>query len=216
MDGMELCKLIKDDISTSHIPVILLTAKDSIQDKEAGYETGADSYLTKPFSARLLISRINNILESRKLLASIISANANGTNSGPETVIAETQEVKTYSQALRLSKLDEEFIQKFTKIVEDNLTLSELDMTYMQKSLNMSHSTLYRKIKGLTGMSGNEFIRKIKLKRGYELLKDGCNVSEAAYSCGFNDVGYFRNCFKDVYGMSPSQFIKTTSLKMDG
>ncbi len=65
-------------------------------------------------------------------------------------------------------------------------------------------------------MSGNEFIRKIKLKRGYELLKDGCNVSEAAYSCGFNDVGYFRNCFKDVYGMSPSQFIKTTSLKMDG
>lgn len=208
MDGMELCKSIKEDISTSHIPVTLLTAKDSMQDKEAGYEIGADSYLTKPFSARLLISRINNILESRKMLASIISAHVKGTNSAPETVISEAQEEKTSAPALKLSKLDEEFIQKFTRIVEDNLTLSELDMTYMQEALNMSHSTLYRKIKGLTGMSGNEFIRKIRLKRGYELLKDGCNVSEAAYSCGFNDVGYFRNCFKDEYGMSPSQFIK--------
>lgn len=208
MDGMELCKAVKDDIGTSHIPVILLTAKDSIQDKEAGYEIGADSYLTKPFSAKLLISRIHNILESRRMLASIISAHVKGSDSASETVTSEKKQTKESATALRLSKLDEAFIQKFTKIVEDNLTMPELDMTYMQDALNMSHSTLYRKIKGLTGMSGNEFIRKIRLKRGHELLKEGCNVSEAAYSCGFNDVGYFRNCFKDEYGMSPSQFIK--------
>lgn len=209
MDGMELCKTVKEDINTSHIPVILLTAKDSIQDKEAGYEIGADSYLTKPFSAKLLISRIHNILESRRMLASIISAHVKGADAvASDTVTIEKTDPKESAPALSLSKLDEAFIQKFTKIVEDNLTMSELDMAYMQDALNMSHSTLYRKLKGLTGMSGNEFIRKIRLKRGYELLKEGCNVSEAAYSCGFNDVGYFRNCFKDEYGMSPSQFIK--------
>lgn len=207
MDGMELCKAVKADINTSHIPVILLTAKDSLQDREAGYEIGADSYLTKPFSAKLLVSRINNILESRKMLASIISASASGSAPQPEAAAGQ-DDASNPVPALRLSRLDEEFIRKFTRIVEDNMTMSELDMTYMQESLNMSHSTLYRKIKSLTGMSGNEFLRKIRLKRGYELLKDGCNVSEAAYSSGFNDVGYFRKCFRDEYGMSPSQFIK--------
>ncbi len=212
MDGIELCRRIKDNINTSHIPVILLTAKDSIQDKETGYEMGADSYITKPFSAKLLISRINNIIESRRQLASIISAHVKGAAQAPLTAPPAPEGTKEPERVqLRLSKLDQEFIQKFTKIVEDNLTMSGLDMNYMQDAMNMSHSTLYRKMKGLTGMSGNEFIRKIRLKHGYELLKDGCNVSEAAYSCGFNDVGYFRTCFKDEYGMSPSQFIKQLS-----
>ncbi len=211
MDGMELCRIIKEDIRTSHIPVILLTAKDSIQDKEAGYEIGADSYLTKPFSARLLISRIHNILESRKLLASVISSHVKGEGSVTDTSVIQKDDAKGPAPVLRLSRLDEEFIHRFTRIVEDNLTLPELDMSYMQDALNMSHSTLYRKIKSLTGMSGNEFIRKIRLTRGHELLNDGYNVSEAAYSCGFNDIGYFRNCFKDEYGMSPSQFIKRLS-----
>ena len=209
MDGMELCKSIKADIATSHIPVILLTAKDSIQDKEAGYEIGADSYLTKPFSAKLLINRIKNILESRRMLAKLISVHVEGVPQQSQGSDDDNADANTPdTPALKLSRLDEMFIQKFTRIVEDNITMEGLDMSYIQQALNMSHSTLYRKIKGLTGMSGNEFIRKIRLKRGYELLRDGCNVSEAAYSCGFNDVGYFRNCFKAEYGMSPSQFIK--------
>ena len=204
MDGTELCKSIKDDVRTSHIPVILLTAKDSIQDKETGYEAGADSYITKPFSAKLLTSRIQNILDSRKSLAAFISSGLSGGHSGYNPATTGADEV----HHPKISKLDECFIQKFTRIVEDNLTMAELDMTYIQDALGMSHSTLYRKIKGLTGMSGNEFIRKIRLKKGYELLNDGHNVSEAAYSCGFNDVGHFRNCFKNEYGISPSQFIK--------
>lgn len=167
MDGMELCKIVKEDITTSHIPVILLTAKDSIQDKEAGYEIGADSYLTKPFSAKLLISRIRNILESRKLLASIISANVKGNDSKPEPVNNSCEENTVETPVLRLSKIDEEFIQKFTRIVEENMTLQELDINYLQQSLNMSAATLYRKLKGLTGMSANEFIRKIRLRHGY-------------------------------------------------
>ena len=204
MDGTELCKSVKDDVRTSHIPVILLTAKDSIQDKETGYEAGADSYITKPFSAKLLASRIQNILDSRKSLAAFISSGLRGGHSGNDPATTGVN----YAPHPKISKLDECFIQKFTRIVEDNLTMAELDMTYIQDALGMSHSTLYRKIKGLTGMSGNEFIRKIRLKKGYELLNDGHNVSEAAYSCGFNDVGHFRNCFKNEYGISPSQFIK--------
>ena len=151
MDGIELCKLVKEDIRTSHIPVILLTAKDSIQDKEEGYESGADSYLTKPFSAKLLNSRVHNLLESRKKLALIVANR--------------TKELKPEQQeeTIKLNKLDEEFLTKFTTIVEENIDMEKMDMSFMMEKMNMSHSTLYRKIKSLTGMSGNELIRKIRL-----------------------------------------------------
>ena len=208
MDGIEMCRRVKGDISTCHIPVIMLTAKDTISDKETGYDVGADSYLTKPFSAKLLMSRINNLLESRRVLATAINARLKGSADSQKAAVEEQKGNVSIISPLKLNKMDEEFINKFTNIVEDNITKSELDMTFMQKALSMSHSTLYRKLKGLTGMSGNEFIRRIRLKRGYELLREGHNVSEAAYSCGFNDVGYFRNCFKEEYGMSPSQLIK--------
>ena len=197
MDGIELCKLIKEDVRTSHIPVILLTAKDSIQDKEEGYESGADSYLTKPFSAKLLHSRVHNLLESRKKLALLI------TNRTKELKPEQSQE------SMQLSKLDEEFLNRFTAIVEENINTPQLDMPFMIGKMNMSHSTLYRKIKGLTGISGNEFIRKIRLKNSLRLLmEEGLNVSEAAYASGFNDLGYFRNCFKEEYGMAPSEYIR--------
>ena len=202
MDGIELCKLIKEDVRTSHIPVILLTAKDSIQDKEEGYESGADSYLTKPFSAKLLNGRVHNLLESRKQLARLIADRAKELK--PESTASEQQE-----KAMKLSHLDEEFLIRFTRIVEENLDMDKLDMSYIKDKMHMSHSTLYRKIKSLTGVSGNEFIRKIKLKNSLHLLlEEGFNISEAAYASGFNDLGYFRNCFKDEYGMTPSEYMK--------
>ncbi|WP_291530321.1 hybrid sensor histidine kinase/response regulator transcription factor [Bacteroides sp. UBA939] len=197
MDGIELCKRIKEDVSTSHIPVILLTAKDSIQDKEEGYESGADSYLTKPFSAKLLHSRILNLLESRRKLALMI------TNRTKELQPEQVQ------GSMQLSRLDEVFLNKFTAIVEENIDMDKLDMAFMREKMNMSHSTLYRKIKGLTGISGNEFIRKIRLKNSLRLLmEEGVNISEAAYTSGFNDLGYFRSCFKEEYGMVPSEYIR--------
>ena len=197
MDGIELCKLIKEDVRTSHIPVILLTAKDSIQDKEEGYESGADSYLTKPFSAKLLHSRVHNLLESRKKLAQLITSRTKELK--PEQV----------QESMQLSKLDEEFLNKFTAIVEENIDTPQLAMPFMIGKMNMSHSTLYRKIKGLTGISGNELIRKIRLKNSLRLLmEEGLNISEAAYASGFNDLGYFRTCFKEEYGMAPSEYIK--------
>ncbi|EKU89611.1 hybrid sensor histidine kinase/response regulator transcription factor [Bacteroides oleiciplenus] len=197
MDGIEFCKRVKEDVCTSHIPVILLTAKDSIQDKEEGYESGADSYLTKPFSAKLLNSRIHNLLESRKKLAFLIA------NRTKELKPEQSQE------SIKLSRLDEEFLNRFTAIVEENIDMDKLDMSFMMDKMNMSHSTLYRKIKGLTGISGNEFIRKIRLKNSLRLLlEESLNVSEAAYASGFNDLGYFRTCFKEEYGMAPSEYIK--------
>ena len=197
MDGIELCKQVKEDIRTSHIPVILLTAKDSIQDKEEGYESGADSYLTKPFSAKLLNSRVHNLLESRKKLALIVANR--------------TKELKPEQQeeTIKLNKLDEEFLTKFTTIVEENIDMEKMDMSFMMEKMNMSHSTLYRKIKSLTGMSGNELIRKIRLKNSLRLLmEEGHNISEAAYASGFNDLGYFRSCFREEYGMAPSEYIR--------
>lgn len=213
MDGIELCRHIKENMATSHIPVVLLTAKDSIRDKEEGYESGADSYLTKPFSARLLISRINNILEARKMLAELVAARMELNRENTTTVVTEENAMPGVTSAKiaetpRLSRLDEEFLNKFTNLVEENMTNIHMDLAFIEERMNMSHSTLYRKVKSLTGMSGNEFIRKIRLRHGYQFLLEGYNVTEAAYSCGFGDVKHFRNSFKEEYGVNPSQFIR--------
>lgn len=195
MDGIELCKRIKEDMRTSNIPVILLTAKDSLQDKEEGYASGADSYLTKPFSAKLLHSRINNLLETRKKIASLLA-------------LADIQP-KQESAVSSLNKLDNEFLQKITQIIEENLEMEKMDIAFIADKMCMSHSTLYRKIKGLTDMSANEFIRKVKMRKGVELLMSGqYTISEIAYMIGFSSVAYFRQCFKDEYGMSPSDYVK--------
>ena len=176
---------------------LLLTAKDSIRDKEEGYDSGADSYLTKPFSATLLNSRVRNLLDMRRKLARMIVGKAKDEERGMP------------AGEVRLSKLDEEFIRRFTDVVTEHISQDKLDIPFMADKMNMSVSTLYRKLKGLTGLSGNEFIRKIKLKRSlYLMTEQGLNVTEAAYSSGFNDVGHFRRCFKEEYGVSPSKYTK--------
>jgi DNA-binding response OmpR family regulator len=201
MDGVELCRKIKDDVRTSHIPVVLLTAKDSMQDKEEGYESGADSYLTKPFSSKLLHSRINNLMESRRRLAQQIMEQIK-TNVVQKRVTAS-------GQTAEMSKLDGEFLSKIMVIIEANLDNEQLNIAFVTEKMNMSQSTFYRKVKGLTGMSANEFIRKIRLKNAAHLLLSGtCNVSEAADRSGFGDVGYFRECFKEEYGMTPTEYLK--------
>lgn len=208
MDGLELLSKIKGDIGTSHIPVVLLTARDSLQDKERGYDCGADSYLTKPFSAKLLNSRIHNLLAMRRQLASKFTSPVVALGA-PKPSEAVPSSADTTVTEIKLSKFDKAFLEKFTTLVMDNLTNPNLDMPFMQDKLNMSHSTLYRKVKGLTGMSGKEFIRKLRLRHVVELLADGYSVSEAAYESGFNDMGYFRSCFKEEYGMSPSSYAKS-------
>ena len=202
MDGITLCKQLKDDVRTSHIPIILLTAKDSLQDKEEGYEVGADSYLTKPFSASLLRSRINNLLDSRKKLVAQFRAQSTPGNqidlSEKRIVIAEA-----------LSKLDNEFIEKITLLIEENLSSEKIDINYLSDKMCMSGSTLYRKMKALTGLSTNEYIRKVKMENAERLLLEGkFNISEIAYKVGMNSTGYFRQCFKEEFGLSPSDYLK--------
>lgn len=199
MDGIELCRHIKEDMRTSHIPVILLTAKDTLQDKEEGYAAGADSFITKPFSARLLNSRINNILENRRKTAGVIT-------SIPET---ESEQKNIENERKNLNKLDQEFLDKVTAIIEENLSMEKMDVAFIADKMCMSHSTLYRKIKGLTEMSVNEYVRKIKMKKGMELINEGkYSLAEISDLTGFSSVAYFRQCFKDEYGMAPTEYLK--------
>lgn len=199
MDGIELCRAVKEDIRTSHILVILLTAKDTIQDKEEGYAVGADSFLTKPFSARLLDSRICNLLDNRRKLAESIL-------SGPKPEEGEKGVEDRFSS---LNRLDKEFMLKVTDIIETNLSMEKMDVGFIADKMCMSHSTLYRKIKGLTDMTVNEFVRKIKMRKGLELIDSGeYSVAEVSDLTGFSSVAYFRQCFKDEYGMAPTEYMK--------
>ena len=199
MDGIELCRNMKKDVRTCHIPIILLTAKDTLQDKEEGYAAGADSFITKPFSARLLNSRINNILENRRKIAGLITAI-------PET---ENEQKDIENERKNLNKLDQEFLDKVTGIIEENLSIEKMDVAFIADKMCMSHSTLYRKIKGLTEMSVNEFVRKIKMKKSIELINsENYSLAEISDLTGFSSTAYFRQCFKDEYGMAPTEYLK--------
>jgi signal transduction histidine kinase/DNA-binding response OmpR family regulator len=201
MDGNALCRQLKADVRTSHIPVILLTAKDTLQDKEEGYEAGADSYLTKPFSATLLHSRIVNLLESRRKLAHHIQQ---------DTLHTEKQTQHTES----ISRLDREFLDKINTLIEERLQADKIDINYLAGHLCMSTSTLYRKMKALTGLSTNEYIRKTKMQHAERLMLEGkYNISEVAFRVGINSPVYFRQCFKEEFGVSPSDYMKNLENK---
>ena len=199
IDGMELCRLVKQDIRTSHIPVILLTAKDTIQDKEKGYESGADSYITKPFSAKLMGQRIQNLLDNRRRQA---------------TQVMDSSEENNELFESSLGVLDEQFLCKLITLINEKIDDTQLNVPMLREEMNMSYSTFSRKVKALTGISPNEFIRKIRLKKSLELLLNGAsNISEVGYQTGFSDPRYFRQCFKEEFGMTPSEYIKKKGKK---
>ncbi len=202
MTGTELCEKLKQNIKTSHIPIILLTAKDSANDKEHGYLVGADSYLTKPFNSTLLHSRINNLLESRRRIAnSLINSTSMMHGVG-----------NSNSDAPIINKIDNAFIEKVTSYIEENIQSEKVDVSSLASSMNLSNSTLYRKIKALTGLSPVEYIRKIKMRKAKQLLMNGnITVSEVAYMVGFNNLVYFRQCFKEEFKILPSQVMKSNN-----
>ena len=210
MNGIEMTSTLKKDIRTSHIPIILLTAKTSVNDQEEGYNCGADSYLMKPFSARLLHSRIRNLLSCRRRLAEFVVQHSTIQMSKRQSDTESTNVDDNNAEAMSsLSPLDERFIAKLNQLVLENIKTEDIDIAFMTDKMAMSHSTFYRKVKALTGMSANEYIRNIKLHKGMELLRSGeYNVSEVAMQTGFNNIGYFRRCFKKEYGISPSEVLK--------
>jgi len=190
MDGMEFCEKIKHDIRTSHIPVIMLTARTMTEDMKQGYEAGADDYITKPFSSLVLVSRVNNIIQSREKLKELY-----GKRFSLETLGVEATSV------------DERFMQKLYDILEKNVSNPELNLDEFSRDVGMSRANLYRKIKSITNLSPNEFIRNFRLNMGAKMLKEAqMPVSEVYVAVGFNSHAYFSNCFKAYYGVSPSEY----------
>lgn len=192
MDGIELCRQLKTDIQTCHIPVILLTAQSSNQNRLEGLETGADAYISKPFSIRHLHIQVSKLIELRENLKQKFS----------RSVFFEAKEVTAMSA-------DEKFIQNAMDFVKTNLSDPEFNIEEMGKNLGMSRVHLYRKIKALTNQSPSEFVRTIRLKQAaYILTQNKFNKSEIAYMVGFNSPQYFANCFQEYFHMTASEYIE--------
>ncbi|MBR8534878.1 response regulator [Carboxylicivirga sediminis] len=190
MDGIELCMQIKSDLQTSHIPVILLTAKTSVENKIEGLNTGADAYVPKPFNPELLKAYIDNLLKSREKLKEIFTGNA---------IILPSEITST--------SVDETFITKAIDIVKANMEDESFGVEELGNELAMSRSNLHRKIKALTGKSTTDFIRTIRLKEAAaKLISSDDQISEIAYKVGFNSSSYFIKSFKKEFSMSPGQY----------
>ncbi|GHU77060.1 hybrid sensor histidine kinase/response regulator [Bacteroidia bacterium] len=192
MDGLELCQLLKADLETSHIPIILLTARNSTEDRIACYNAGADGYISKPFEMKLLEARINNFLVNKK---------------SKQKEFKEAAEINI--STLAYPKLDEQFLSNAIRTIEAHLSETDFDVNLFAESLCMSKSSLYRKIKTMTDLSPIEFIRNIRLKHACSMLKDpAIPISEVAYALGFSDSKYFATCFKNEFNLTPSEYQK--------
>ena len=189
INGIEFCQKMKASLDTSHIPIIMLTAKTTEEDQIDGYEIGADSYMTKPVNPELLLARINSIIKSRKQLRDMYK---------------DSMEILPEKKLL---SVDEEFLMKAKQFVLKNVGNTNFSIKDLYEHLGVSNSTLNRKLNSLTGMKPNAFVRKIRLKTAAQILKDpSVSVSEAMYKTGFNDLSYFGSCFKKEFGVSPSDY----------
>jgi DNA-binding response OmpR family regulator len=190
MDGIMLTKRLKEDERTSHIPVILLTAKNEQQSKVDGWKTGADDYLIKPFSPDELLARISNLIEQRKRLSRKFG----------ERMLA------LPAQA-RIQSLDDKFLARAHNVVESNLEDYTFTVERMAEEMNLSRTQLLRKLKALTDLSPSDFIKDIRLKRAAHLIQHKADtITQIGYAVGFNDQSYFTKCFKKQFGVSPSEF----------
>ena len=193
-NGITLTTFLKNDEKTSHIPIILLTAKTGEENELTGIETGADAYITKPFNNKILISKVAKLIESRNKLRERYSK---------EVIL------KPNNRAVK--NIDERFLQKIKKISDEKLTESSFTAEEFGKALGMSRMQLHRKLKALTGLTTSEFIRSQRLILAAELLRNSdISVSQVGYSVGFNNSSYFAKCFKEIYNCSPSEFTKNT------
>jgi signal transduction histidine kinase/ligand-binding sensor domain-containing protein/DNA-binding response OmpR family regulator len=191
MDGLQLCNMIKHNIITSHIPIILLTAKTSAENQIAGYESGADAYISKPFRIDQLLATINSIIENRMRLREKFSLN------------------KVLINSPVRHTADDKFVQKASDSVKKNISEVEFGVLELSKELGISRVHLHRKLKAIANVSPNEFIRNIRLQSSCELLlHHEFTISEICYKVGFNSPAYFSSCFKNYYQMSPTEFLE--------
>ncbi|WP_406683221.1 response regulator [Seonamhaeicola sp. MEBiC1930] len=193
MDGFKMCELIKTELETCHIPVILLTAKTLEEDRVQGYKHGADGYISKPFVTSVLKARIDNLLEAKKRLRKRFSEIGGG----------------FLANEITTNNLDEAFLDKATKIVLDNIENIDFKQEYLLKELGIGRSQFYRKVNALTGQNPSAFIRTIRLKYASELLlKSDHSIKEVTHMAGFNSTAYFSKTFRELFELTPSEYIE--------
>ena len=201
MNGLEFCQNIKMNEITSHIPVILLTARALNSHQIEGYKSGADAYITKPFQPDLLLARIGNLLRNRHLLKDLWGTSSNASKKEDKTATA-TENTPISTEGTR----ENAFISRFKKVVEERMTDSELSVETIGSELGLSRVQLYRKVKALTGSSPVDLLRKARLNKAQQLLQaTDLSVSEIAYQVGFTSPSYFTKCYKDEYGKVPGE-----------
>ncbi|MGQ1910313.1 hybrid sensor histidine kinase/response regulator transcription factor [Marinifilum sp. RC60d5] len=192
MDGFEMCNMIKNDQAICHIPIVVLTAKTTNEDKLTGLTEGAMAYLSKPFNIDVLIAQINTILEARK------------------TVKREfNRKVEVEPKEITFTSIDEKLLERLLKVVEENISNPEFTVVQLGREVGISQSILNKKLKALLGQTANVFIRTIRLKRAAQLFKlDRLSVTDVVYEVGFNDMKYFRECFRKQFDTTPSEYIR--------
>lgn len=195
LDGLEMCKQIKSSIETDHLPIIMLTAKSSVESRIEGLSIGADSYISKPFHPEHLSIRVSKLIEQRELFKARFSKKIN---------------IESVNQAQETTESpDEAFIRKAIETIIERIIETDFNGDALASELRISRMGLHRKIKALTGQSTGEFIRNIRLKKAGELLLlPGKNISDVCYEVGFNSPSYFSTCFTEVYKMTPTEYIK--------
>jgi len=197
MEGHELCRIVKHDEKTSHIPIILLTAKAGTESKIEGFETGADDYFIKPFDAKELLVRVKNLIEQRGKLREKFQ-----------------RELVVQPLNINVQSIDEKFLVKAFGVIEANLSDPDFDTTALAHEVAMSRMQLHRKLRALTNLSSGELIRSFRMKRAASLLqqKSG-NISEVAYEVGYNNPAHFAQVFREHFGVSPSEYIRSQKTK---
>ena len=192
MDGITLCKRLKANININHIPIILLTAKSSDEDKAEGFDIGADAYVAKPFNVELLKKRVANIIQNRGRL---------------EQKAVDTEENKALIKPVVLKANDQILLEKIMKIINENIADSDLNVEMLAEGVGMSRVHMHRKLKELTNMSARDFIKSIRLKQAADLItQQKLTVSEVGYALGFSNLSHFSNTFREFYGMSPKEY----------
>ena len=190
VDGNELCKVLKRDVTTSHIPIVLLTAKAAERDVIRGLETGADDYITKPFNTKILIARIKNLIDLRRQLQETFK-----------------REMTLQPVKMSVSDIDKMFLDDLQAVIDRNISDPEFNVDELCKKLYMGRTSLYRKINALSGETPKEFIRSYRLKRAAELLKKKSgSVLEVSFEVGFSSSSYFAKCLKEKFHQLPSQY----------
>jgi len=195
MDGIEMLDHLKNDFKTSHIPVILLSAKSTVENQVEGLRYGADIYMTKPFSPEILIYQVENLLQQRRKLM--------------EYLRGENKKVELNPENVMVTSKDEEFLKQLTRIVDDNIPNSNFNIEEIAAVVGLGRSSFFKKVKGLTGFAPVELVRDFRIKRAVQLMQSGdYSISEIAFLSGFNSAAYFSTCFKEKYLETPSEYQK--------